>query len=66
MNFISDACFLVLLLPAVSTAISAGSVLSSPTASCHTQEGFFLSIEWSDRFCDAFTAGILNCCHVDS
>ena len=61
-NFISDACFLlVLLLPAVSAAISAvcvdGSAFSSPTISSRTQEGLFMSIEWSDRFCDTFTAG---------
>ena len=64
-NFISDACFLLVrLLPAVSAVIStvcvAGSVLPSPTTSCRTQEGFFMSIEWSDRFCDTFTAGIFK------
>ena len=64
-NFISDACFLLdYSYRAVSAAISAvcvaGSVLPSTTTGSHTQEGFFLSIEWSDRFCDTFTAGIFK------
>ena len=64
-NFISDACFLLdYSYRAVSAAISAvcvvGSVLPSPTTGCRTQEGFFMSIEWSDRFCDTFTAGIFE------
>ena len=63
-NFISDACFLLdYCYRAVSAAISAvcvaGSVLPSPTTGSRTQEGFFMSIEWSDQFCDTFTAGIL-------
>ena len=37
----------------------AGSVLLSPTGS-HTQEGFFMSIEWSDWFCDTFTTVIFE------
>ena len=64
-NFISDACFLLdYSYRTVSAAISAvcvdGSVLSSATASCRTQEGFFMSMEWSDRFCDIFTAVIFE------
>ena len=63
-NF-SDACFLLdYSYRAVSAAISAvcvaGSVLPSPTTGSRMQEGFFMSIEWSDRFCDTFTAGIFK------
>ena len=63
-NFISDACFLLdYSYRAVSAAISAvcvaGSVLPSTTTGSRTQEGFFMSTKWSDRFCDTFTAGML-------
>ena len=63
-NFISDACFLLdYSYRAVSDAISAvcvaGSVLPSPATGSRT-EGFFMSIEWSDWFCNTFTAGIFE------
>ena len=64
-NFISDACFLLILLyQAVAAEISdvcvAGIVLPSPITSSRTQKGFFMLIEWSDRFCVTFTAGIFE------
>ena len=49
---------------AVSVAISAvcvaGSVLPSPTTGSRMQGGFFMSTEWSDRFCNTFTDGIFE------
>ena len=36
------------------------SVLPSSTTGSRTQEGFFVSIERSDQFYDAFTAGIFE------
>ena len=36
------------------------SVLPSPTTGSRMQEGFFMSIEWSDHFCDTFTVGIFE------
>ena len=41
----------------ISAVCVAGSVFSSPTTGSRMQEGLFMSIEWSDRFCDTFTAG---------
>ena len=54
-NFISDACFLLdysyrAMSAAISAVCVAGSVLPSPTTGSCTQEGFFMLIEWSDRF----------------
>ena len=59
-NFISDACFLlVLLLPGrvrcnqrYVCGWECPSISYYHACSSRTQEGFFMSIEWSDRFCD--------------
>ena len=63
-NFISDACFLLVLLLPDRVRCNQRCVCGweCPTISSYqfSYEGFFMLIEWSDRVCDTFTAGMLH------